>query len=65
MNHPDLQWACAECHSRGPVHTFHVHQADTVQQFAQVPAICPACSADALAILPVPAPASPRTAADF
>jgi hypothetical protein len=59
MNHPDLQWVCGECDSRGLVRTFHVHRPAAVQQFAQVPAVCPACSADALAIVPASAPVSP------
>jgi hypothetical protein len=59
MNHPVLQWVCGECESHGPVRTFHVHMATHVQQFAQVPALCPACSADALAVVPTSAPVSP------
>jgi hypothetical protein len=58
MNHPGMQWVCGECTSHGPVRTFHVHKATSVQQFAQVPAVCPVCSADAVAVVPASAPVS-------
>jgi rubrerythrin len=61
MNHPTRQWVCAECKGHGPVWTFHVHRPDHVQELAQIPARCPLCTADALAIVPLSAPVSAET----
>ncbi|MCW3065515.1 MAG: hypothetical protein JWN32_2687 [Solirubrobacterales bacterium] len=60
MNHPDLRWTCGECSAHGAVDCFHVHMATIVQEFAQIPARCPSCGADALAVVPSSAPLSGR-----